>query len=123
MDKNTLLAIALCGILFVVYMGVIQKYYAPQEPVSEEAVSHEPSKPTEELVSETEIAPVSPPRIEEKSALGGLAEIELERDIVLENDELKTLWTNQGAALTSATLKRFKDPEGKKALELLKSEE
>ncbi len=123
MDKKTLLAIALCGILFVVYMGIIQKYYTPQEPVSEEAVSHEPSKPAEELVSKPEIVPVSPPKIEEKSALGGLAETELERDIVLENDELKTLWTNQGAALTSATLKRFKDPEGKKALELLKSEE
>lgn len=120
MDKNVLLAIALCGILLVGYMAIIQKYYAPQEPVPEETVSHEkPLEPMEGMPRKPEMAPVTPPKIEEKPEL---AKIELERDIVLENDELRTLWTNEGAALTSATLKQYKDPGGKEVLELLRSE-
>lgn len=107
--------------LTLVYLVVIQKYYTPQEPVSEKTVPQKALEPAEEMPRKPELVPVSPPEIiEEKPILAG---IELERDIVLENDELKTLWTNQGAALTSATLKQFKDPDGKKLLELLKSKE
>jgi YidC/Oxa1 family membrane protein insertase len=121
MDKNALLAIALCGILLVAYMVISQKYYAPQEPVPEDTVRREePFVPVEEMPSRSEFAPVSPQITEEKPMV---AEVGLERDIVLENDVLETLWTNQGAALTSATLKQYKDPEGEKVLELLKSAE
>ncbi|HHT9124481.1 MAG TPA: membrane protein insertase YidC [Candidatus Brocadiia bacterium] len=131
MDKKALLAIALCGVLFVVYIAIQQKYYAPQEPVSEETVSQKPLTPAEEMPSKPEITPVSPTKTEELEASSSdlistsppLFQIELEKDIVLENDELKTLWTNQGAALISAKLKRFKDQDGKEVLELLKSEE
>lgn len=127
MDKNFFLAVGLCSLLVLIYLTVVQKYYTPQEqePVPVETVRekplYEPYEPVEETpLVEPGIAPVIPPKVEEKPKL---AKIGLERDIVLENDVLRTLWTNQGAALTSATLEKYKEPEGKEVLELLKSEE
>src|SRR3972149_1387642 len=41
-------------------------------------------------------------------------------DVRLENELLKMVWSNEGAALKSIKLKQFKDAEAKNILELLK---
>ena len=47
-------------------------------------------------------------------------DIELQDYILLQNDVMKTVWTNEGAALKSVILPEFRTPKEMQVLELLK---
>ncbi|TLD40242.1 MAG: Inner membrane protein translocase component YidC, long form [Candidatus Jettenia ecosi] len=119
MDKKTLIAMIICGVIMLLYypfiLPLLSKKPAPPqgavEPISEKTREQEKKvvgkpgqsaiMPAESIKPQTEI-----PR----------------KEIIIENELVKMVWTNEGAVLKSVKLKRFKDPEAKETLELLKGD-
>ncbi|MGQ3683871.1 MAG: membrane protein insertase YidC [Candidatus Loosdrechtia sp.] len=118
MDRKTLIAIVVCGIIMLLYYPFILPLFTPKRPdtqgVQEEAVlkktqekevavSPEPLKPQ----------PVQPAQPQEEIRL---------KDVVLENELVRMVWSNEGASLKSIKLKQFKDEERKDILDLIRSD-
>lgn len=114
MDKKALIAMIICGIIMLLYYPFILPLFSPKkakvaEETKEEAISEKPREtktaeapkplPTQPAKPQTDI----PPQV-----------------VVLENELVRMVWTNEGAALKSVKLKQFKDAEAKNILDLLK---
>ena len=117
MDKKALIAIIVCGIIMLLYYPFILPLFSPKKvkPAEETAEKSVTEKfPESKTVTEPRLlsaAPTQPvqPQIEIPS-----------QEVVIENEFVKTVWTNSGAALKSIKLKQFKDAEAKNTLDLLK---
>ena len=124
MDKKTLIAFILCGIIMLYFFNKMQP---PQQPVeegaeefTEETVDREGLK--ERGLGEEVTAGVEGQKSEkiEQVEKAIQEDIELQDYILLQNDVMKTVWTNEGAALKSVILPEFRNPERTQVLELLK---
>ncbi|MEK7749723.1 MAG: membrane protein insertase YidC, partial [Planctomycetota bacterium] len=117
MDKKALIAIIICGVVMLVYYPFILPMFSPKktkpaEEMKEEVVSEKRA----DMKAEAEQQPMSKPSIQTIPP-----QIELPiQEVTIENELLKMVWSNEGAALKSIKLKHFKDAEAKDILELLK---
>ncbi len=82
-----------------------------QEEVVDVPVAKEKEYPEREIRAEVQ---------EQRSEEILQKEIGLQDNIVIQNDVIRTVWTNDGASLKSAILTKFKNSEKTQALELLK---
>ncbi|MFQ5687452.1 MAG: membrane protein insertase YidC [Candidatus Scalindua sp.] len=121
MDKKALIAFVLCGIIMLYFFNKMQPPRQPGEEGAEEF--------TEETVDREGL---NKRGLEEEVAIGVEGQkiekvekivqedIELQDYILIQNDVMKTVWTNEGAALKSVILPEFRNPERTQVLELLK---
>src|SRR3989338_3344329 len=117
MDKKALLAFVLCGIIVLYFFNTMQP---PQHPGEEGA-----EKVAEETIEEEVTTGVEEQKIEKAEKIERVEkivqeDIDLQDYILIQNDVMKTIWTNEGAALKSVILPEFKNPERTQVLELLK---
>ena len=121
MDKKALIAIVICGVVMLLYYPFILPLFSPKkpEPIIEETEEQViPQKQADIKTSaESKLSTTKPTQ-----TLQPQVEIPL-REVVIENELLRTVWTNEGAALKSIMLKQFKDTEAKNTLELIKNAE
>lgn len=126
MDRKGIIAIALCAIVLIAYFPLMSKFspkptnnqkngivgqdaeqdlfkdFAPQtseiSPINDEETSIDsfPSQETEKIVQEES----------EESEDSG---VELNENIVIQNKNIISVWSNKGAALKSVTLRNYKD--------------
>ncbi len=121
MDKKALLAFVLCGIIMLYFFHITQPAQQPVEEVPEEVTERTVEKEwREERVLREETTKGEEERKIEKVVKVVPGDIELQDYILLQNDVMKTVWTNEGAALKSVILPEFRNPERTQVLELLK---
>jgi len=115
MDKKALIAVVVCGIIMILYYPFILPLMTKKAKVTEEI--------TEEVVPQKtqEVKTVEPPRPVPAQTIEPQKDIPVQ-EFVLENEFVKTVWTNDGAALKTIQLKHFKDAEAKNVLNLLKTD-
>lgn len=118
MDRKTLIAVVICGIIMLLYYPFILPLFTPERPdtedIREEAVLRKTQE--KEVVVKPESLqklPVQPVESQEEIPL---------RDVVIENELVRMVWTNEGASLKSIKLKEFRDEEGKGILDLVRDE-
>ncbi|MEP9411093.1 MAG: membrane protein insertase YidC [Candidatus Brocadia sp.] len=113
MDKKALIAMIICGVIMLLYYPFILPLFSPKKAkVAEEAKEVIPEKPEEtKAVEIPKLLPVQPAKPQTDVPL---------QEVVIENELIKMVWTNEGAALKSVKLKQFKDAEAKNILDLLK---
>ncbi len=112
MDKKGLIALILCGLIMLYFFNTMQP---PSQHPDEEGAE----KVAEETFEEEIATGVEGQKIE-KVKKTVREDIELQNYILIQNDVMKTVWTNEGAALKSVILPEFRTPERTQALELLK---
>ncbi|MBI2557165.1 MAG: membrane protein insertase YidC [Planctomycetes bacterium] len=117
MDRKALIAIIICGVVMLLYYPFILPMFSPKktkpaEEIKEEVVSEKHA----DLKAEAEQQPLLKPSTQ---TIQPRIELPLQ-EVTIENELLKMVWTNEGAALKSIQLKQFKDAEAKDILELLK---
>lgn len=103
----------ICGIIMLLYYPFILPLFSPKKAkVAEEAEEAVSEKPLETKAVETpKLLPVQPAKPQMDIPL---------QEVVIENELVRMVWTNEGAALKSVKLKQFKDAEAKNILDLLK---
>ncbi len=116
MDKKALIALFLCGIAMLYFFKQMQPADQSDEKSSEQVV--EKTLEQEEFENEVETGVEVQGRQIEKIDQN---DIELQDYILIQNDVMRTVWTNEGAALKSVILPEFKNPAKTETLELLKS--
>ncbi len=114
MDNKALIALVLCGIIMFYFFSQMRptEQEGPQESVErtiEQDNVYDKEVTTGEDVQALEIEKI------------GQNDIEVESNIVLQNDVIQSVWTNEGAALKSVVLPGFKNHERTEILELLKA--
>ena len=117
MDRKALIAIIICGVVMLLYYPFILPMFSPKktkpaEEMKEEVVSVKQA----DMKAAEEQQPLSKPSTQSTQPQ---TEIPLQ-EVTLENELLKLVWSNEGAALKSIKLKQFKDAAAKDILELLK---
>ncbi len=115
MDKKALIAIIICGVIILVYYPFILPMLSPKKTkVAEEVKVPAASEKTRETnaVEAPASLPVQP-------VMQPQMAIPL-KEVVIENELVQMVWTNEGAALKSVKLKQFKDAEAKNVLDLLR---
>lgn len=118
MDKKALIAIVICGIIMILYYPFIQPLFYSKEDIQVQETK-------EEITSEKE-ADIKSETQPESTSTAQITRVQTDiplKEVVIENELLKTVWTNEGAALQSIELKQFKDGERKNVLELLKNKD
>ncbi len=115
MDKKGLIALILCGLIMLYFFNTMQP---PSQHPDEEGAE----KVAEETFEEEIATGVEGQKIEKAKKVKKTVreDIELQNYILIQNDVMKTVWTNEGAALKSVILPEFRTPERTQALELLK---
>ena len=117
MDRKALIAIIVCGVIMLLYYPFILPLLSPKKskPLTDEAKEESVSeKPYETKVTKSKSSPTLPTQ-----PIQSQLDVPL-KEVVLENELIKIVWTNEGAAINSIKLKKFKDPEAKNTLELVK---
>ena len=114
MDKKGLIALVLCGIIMLYFFNKMQPAQHPDEEGAE--------KVAEETIEEKITTAVEGQKVEKVKKVKKTVreDIELQDYILIQNDVMKTVWTNEGAALKSVILPEFRNPERTQVLELLK---
>ncbi|HJO48657.1 MAG TPA: membrane protein insertase YidC, partial [Candidatus Scalindua sp.] len=114
MDKKGLIALVLCGIIMLYFFNKMQPAQQPDEEGAE--------KVAEETIEEKITSEVEEQKIKKAKKVKKTVQedIELQDYILLQNDVMKTVWTNEGAALKSVILPEFRTPKEMQVLELLK---
>ena len=115
MDKKALIAVIVCGIIMILYYPFILPLMTKKAKVTEEIAEEVVPQQTQDVKA------VEPPRPLPTQAIEPQKDIPVQ-EVVLENEFVKTVWTNEGAALKSIQLKHFKDAEAKNVLDLLKTD-
>ena len=120
MDRKTLIAIVICGVVMLLYYPFILPLFSPKKPkpieeINEQVISEKQADT--KTATESKLSTTPPTQ-----TLQPQAEIPLQ-EVIIENELLKTVWTNEGASLKSIKLKQFKDAEAKNILELIKNAE
>lgn len=115
MDRKALIALIICGVIMLLYYPIILPLLSPKtEKVTQEELSAEKLR----LETKKETRTVTPSLL---SAQETLHETDIhEEEVVVENEYIKTVWINEGAALKSVKLKDFKSQDSKDTLELIK---
>ncbi len=113
MDRKTLIAMIACGVIMILYYPFIMPLLSPKKTVLSEAAKEEIPYQSTEIEERGQVAVFSPQPIQPQK------DIPLQ-EVVLENELVKMVWTNEGASLKSIKLKQFKDEEAKNVLALLK---
>ncbi|MFQ5964806.1 MAG: membrane protein insertase YidC [Candidatus Scalinduaceae bacterium] len=116
MDKKAILAFILCAIVMLYMLQQLPQPIQPtevekKEDVAEKAVEREKIEPEKEIITAEQEARIK--KIIQE-------EVDLQDNIVIQNDLIRMVWTNEGAALKSVVLTKFKNPEKIEVLELLK---
>ena len=115
MDNKALIALALCGI-------IMYFFFSQMRPPSQEGTQDSVEKTIEhdgvdqEVTAGEDIQALATEKIVQNDN-----DIEVQNNIVLQNDVIKAVWTNEGAALKSVILPGFKNPERTEILEVLKA--
>jgi YidC/Oxa1 family membrane protein insertase len=117
MDKKAILAFVLCAIIMLYFLQQFPQPITPPDEEKKEDVVDEKTVIKEKEPMERKITVEK--ELEEKIK-DIQEEIELQDNIVIQNDVIRTVWTNEGAALKSVILTKFRNPERTQALELLK---
>ena len=117
MDRKTLIAIIICGVVMLLYYPFVLPMFSPKkskptEATKEEVVSEKPA----DIKAAAEQLPLSKPSTQ---PIQPQTAIPLQ-EVTIENELLTMVWSNEGAALKSIKLKQFKDAEAKNILELIK---
>ena len=117
MDRKALIAIIICGVVMLLYYPFILPMFSPKkskptEEMKEEVVSEKQA----DMKAAAEQQPLSKPSTQ---PIQPQTAIPLQ-EVSIENELLKMVWSNEGAALKSIKLKQFKDAEANNILELLK---
>lgn len=117
MDRQPLFALTLGAVVILAYFMFFLPWMFPPDkrphgPKTTQAPSHKAARAPEHEAKKAMPRPVERTR---ESALQALPQTGIEPvdNIVLENDDLKTVWSNRGASLTNVTLKKYKDYAGK----------
>lgn len=115
MDKKALIAVIVCGIIMILYYPFILPLLSSKKATVTE-------EPTEVVIPQKtqEIKTTESPRSLPVQAIQPQKDIPAQ-EVVLENAFVKTVWTNEGAALKTIQLKNFKDAETKNILDLVKN--
>ncbi len=116
MDKKALIALFLCGIAMLYFFNSMQPAEQSGEESTEEVA--EKSLEHEEFENEIETGLEIQGRKIEKIVQD---DTDLMDYILIQNDVMRSVWTNEGAALKSVILPEFQNPEKTGTLELLKS--
>ncbi len=116
MDKKALIALFLCGIIMLYFFNSMQPAKEAGEKGSEEVA--EETFEQGELENETDTGVEVQERKIEKIVQD---DTDLQDYILIQNDVMRSVWTNEGAALKSVILPEFQNPEKTETLELLKS--
>jgi len=116
MDKKALIALFLCGILMLYFFNSMQPDKKSGEKGSEEVA--EETLEHGEFENEIDTGVEVQDRKIEKIVQD---DTDLQDYILIQNDVMRSVWTNEGAALKSVILPEFKNPEKTDTLELLKS--
>jgi YidC/Oxa1 family membrane protein insertase len=117
MDKKALLAFVLCGIIMLYFFNKMQP---PQHPGEEGAEKVAEKTIEEEITTGAEDQKIEKAEKIERVEKIVQEDIDLQDYILIQNDVMKAVWTNEGAALKSVILPEFKNPERTQVLELLK---
>ncbi|MEE9200149.1 MAG: membrane protein insertase YidC [Candidatus Brocadiales bacterium] len=135
MDRQSLLALVIGSLLILGYYAFFLPWmYPPQKrqpaPRTATAPLHKAAKAPKRTAGATAQAPkrttgttTQAPVETEREVLGTLPQtgVTPTSNLVLENENLKTVWSNRGATLTNVTLKKYKDYSGKDLRLLLSS--
>ncbi len=113
MDRKTLIAMIVCGVIMLLYYPFIMPLLSPKKTVSNEATKEEIPYQSTEVEERGQVAAFSPQPIQPQT------DIPLQ-EVIIENELIKMALTNEGAGLKSIELKQFKDEDAKNALALLK---
>ncbi len=113
MDNKALIALALCGI-------IMYFFFSQMRPPSQEGTQDSVENTIEQDGVDQEVAVVEDVQTLKTEEIVQ-NDIEVQDNIVLQNDVIKAVWTNEGAALRSAILPGFKNPERTEILEVLKA--
>ena len=116
MDKRALIALFLCGIIMLYFFNSMKPAEESGEKGSEEVV--EETFEQEGFENEINTGVEVKDRKVEKIVQD---DTDLQDYILIQNDVMRSVWTNEGAALKSAMLPKFQNPEKTETLELLKS--
>jgi YidC/Oxa1 family membrane protein insertase len=116
MDRKALIALFLCGIAMLYFFNSMQPAEQSGEESTEEVA--EKSFEHEEFENEIETGVEIQGRKVEKIVQD---DTDLMDYILIQNDVMRSVWTNEGAALKSVILPEFQNPEKTGTLELLKS--
>lgn len=114
MDKRSLIALIVCGLIMILYFPFILPMLSKRTENTQEGFLLEE---TDEIKTEEKQRSLS--LLPSQSAVSQ-ADISLE-EVVIENELVRTVWTNEGAALKSIQLKEFKAVDTKNTLDLVKS--
>jgi YidC/Oxa1 family membrane protein insertase len=105
MERNALIAIALCFLILITYQEVTRRLYPPPEEPVATAPQATPQSP--------EVAPPAAPKAPEAIAEAAPAAAPIEdRDIVVENDLLRVVFSTAGGRLKNVKLKKFRQDVG-----------
>jgi len=110
----------LAALLSMVVLLLWQKFFPPPEPVVTPAIEELAALPTELPPAATAAVVTPPPAegVEEggEATEGSTGELPIEgassREVVLENERVRAVWSNRGAQLTSFELKRHPNGGG-----------
>jgi YidC/Oxa1 family membrane protein insertase len=116
MDKKALIALFLCGIIMLYFFNSMQ----PDKKSGENGPEEVAEKTLEQEELEDEIASGVETQVRKIEEIVQ-DDIQLQDYILIQNDVMRSVWTNEGAALKSVILPEFKNPEKTDTLELLKS--
>ena len=117
MDKKAILAFVLCAIIMLYFLRQFPQPTKPPDEENKEEVVDEKTVAKEKEVLERRI---TVQKEQEEKIKIVQDEIDLQNNIVIQNDLIRTVWTNEGAALKSAVLTEFENSEKTQVLELLK---
>lgn len=114
MDKKAIIAVIVCGIVMILYYPFILPLLSPKKAaVTEEPTEAVVPQKTQEAKTTEAPRPLPVLTIQPQQDIPA-------QEIVLENTFVRTVWTNEGAALKTIQLKDFKDTEAKNILDLVK---
>ncbi|MBI2471221.1 MAG: membrane protein insertase YidC [Planctomycetes bacterium] len=116
MDRKALIAIIICGVVMLLYYPFILPMFSPKKAKPTEAAKEEVAL---EKPADMKAAAEQPLPVPSTQPVQPQTEIPLQ-EVAIENELLKMVWSNEGAALKSIKLKQFKDADAKNILELLK---
>ncbi len=118
MDKKAILAFILCAVITIYMVKFMQP---PPPPPTTEEEGIEKSVYEKAVVKEKE-APGKVEKAEEQKKKITIVqeEIDLQDNILIQNDVIMAVLTNEGAAIKSVVLTKFVDPGKTQILQLLK---
>ena len=132
MDKKGIIALALCAIILMVYFPIILPKISPPPKKQETTESDDIGKDINQdqsfveessIQSEESFTPTIESSASENQSITdqlGNVEVTLQDHIVLQNDNIISVWTNEGASLKSVVLKNYKDSTKKREMELIR---